>query len=60
MLHLHIVIFCVTTLGEEMNNSSEEQTASTFQVPVIPKINHEDGSSMFLRRLVPTNQTISQ
>jgi hypothetical protein len=48
MLHLHIVIFCVTTLGQEMTNFSEEQTASTFWVPGIPEINHEDGSSMFL------------
>jgi len=48
MLHLHTVIFCGTTLWEKTNNFSEKQTASTFWVPGIPEIDHEDGSSTFL------------
>jgi hypothetical protein len=48
MLHLHTVTFCVTTLGEEMNNFPEEQTASTFWVPGTPEVDHEYGSSTFL------------
>jgi hypothetical protein len=48
MLHLHTVIFCGTTLWEKTNNFSEKQTASTFWVPDIPEIDHEDGSSTFL------------